>query len=103
MCGETATLDGIWEFNGLPDEYIVTLFDLAQVENYVTGILEVSNDSTHNLSVEGNNNYPTVHLNFKEGAAVWFSFKGTFTDENTVTGQLSGQFQGAATFTRADQ
>jgi hypothetical protein len=72
------------------------------VENYVTGILELANDETLNLSVEGNNNYPKVLLHFKSGASVLFAFEGAFTDENTVTGQLSGQFTGPATITRAD-
>jgi hypothetical protein len=29
MPEQSSTLDGLWELTGLPDEYIVTIFDLA--------------------------------------------------------------------------
>lgn len=100
MSTQNATLDGNWEINGLPDNYIVVIFMMAQLEDYVTGALELSNDGTQSFQIEGNNNYPNVRLDFKPGDYTAFGFQGQFTDANTVTGTLSGQFTGAATLAR---
>lgn len=97
-----ATMDGDWAIEGLPDTYIVSTFMLAQLGNYVTGLLAVSNEGMQNFQVEGDNNYPHVVLDFKLGGATQFIFKGRFSDSNTVTGTLSGALEGSATLTRTD-
>jgi hypothetical protein len=101
MSSNYATLDGNWEIVGLPSDYIVAIFMMSQIENYVTGTIEVSNDVTQNFGIEGNNNYPNVSLDFKVGSYTEFNFQGTFKDTNTVTGTLSGRFTGPATLSRS--
>jgi hypothetical protein len=93
-------MDGNWAINGLPDDYIVIIFMLTQIENYVTGMIDISNDVTQNFQVEGNNNYPNVRLDFKVSSQTVFSFNGQFTGSDTLQGTLSGKYTGAATLTR---
>lgn len=97
----TPTMDGNWEITGLPEEVIVAIFVLAQIDSYLTGLLDTSNGSSQNFAVAGSNNYPTVRLHFKLGLQVVFTFQGSFTDENTIEGSLSGQYTGPATLSRA--
>jgi hypothetical protein len=104
MTTQYASMQGDWGIEGLPPTYVVSLFTLTQVEDYVAGGLDISNDETLNLQVTGNNNYPAVSLNFnKTTGGTVFRFQGQFSDANTVTGTLSGKFTGSATLLRADQ
>jgi hypothetical protein len=102
MSESTPTLDGLWQISGLPQGDMVAIFTMTQVDNYVTGTLDIAGSSTQSYSVEGNNNFPNVALGFKLGRQQVFTFKGSFTDGNNVVGSLSGQYTGAATLSRAD-
>lgn len=101
MSETTPTLDGNWQISGLPEGDNVVIFTMTQIDSSVTGTLDITSGSTQAYSVTGNNNYPDVVLDFKVGRQQVFTFKGSFTDDNTVAGSLSGQFTGAATLTRS--
>ncbi len=103
MSVETPTLDGNWQMTGLPAGEIVVLFMLVQINaNLVSGDLDIANDSQQSFNVTGNNNYPGVLLDFNSGSQLAFTFTGSFTDDDTVTGTLSGQFNGPSTLTRSE-
>ncbi|HEX8175073.1 MAG TPA: hypothetical protein VF543_08140 [Pyrinomonadaceae bacterium] len=103
MTTDNATLDGNWELNGLPGNYIAQIFMMSQLGNDVFGTITLSNDETQNFQIEGNNNYPNVRLDFKVSTQTSFAFNGQFTDANTVTGTLSGKFTGSVTLSRPTQ
>ena len=61
----TPTMDGDWSLGGLPLGYVISIFMMSEIEGFVTGALDLSNGINASYSVEGNNSFPDVTLNFK--------------------------------------
>jgi hypothetical protein len=97
-----STLDGSWMLTGLPSHWTVIVLVLGQIQERVSGSLDISVDGTQqSFDILGSHDHPSLKIRFRSSTELpSFDFEGTFVTllgKRTITGVLSGGLSGPAT------